>query len=131
MYFLHGLCVTKCLGTVPTLALVMCNLFALEINTLFVCFTNVYRKCDSSLCSMVRLSLPVYLRGGSCLTCLCCSMRIIVLIMPKRKCVFTEQLKKRFVDTFKAGRNESEGECRVCPAGTYVSVSNKGRICKQ
>ncbi|XP_066486947.1 MAX gene-associated protein isoform X3 [Tiliqua scincoides] len=45
--------------------------------------------------------------------------------MPKRKCQFGESLASRY-KSFKPGRNQYEAECLVCPAGTYVSVANKG-----
>lgn len=47
------------------------------------------------------------------------------LAMPKRKCAFTDELKKKFPG-FRAGRDAFEAECTVCKAGTYVSVSSKG-----
>lgn len=46
--------------------------------------------------------------------------------MPKRKCKFNETLAKKY-SSFKQGRNEFEGECLVCPPGTYVSIANKGK----
>ncbi|XP_043996833.1 uncharacterized protein LOC122844979 isoform X3 [Gambusia affinis] len=45
--------------------------------------------------------------------------------MPKRKCTFTEELKKRF-PCFRQGRDPYEAECLMCKVGTYVSVANKG-----
>uniref|UniRef100_A0A8B9KYY9 DUF4371 domain-containing protein n=1 Tax=Astyanax mexicanus TaxID=7994 RepID=A0A8B9KYY9_ASTMX len=45
--------------------------------------------------------------------------------MPKRKCTFTEELKKKFL-CFRQGRDPYEAECLTCKAGTYVSVANKG-----
>lgn len=45
--------------------------------------------------------------------------------MPKRKCKFTEDLKKKF-PVFRPGRDQWEALCTVCNAGTYVSVSSGG-----
>ena len=45
--------------------------------------------------------------------------------MPKRKCKFTDELKKKY-PCFRLGRDASEAECMTCRAGTYVSVANKG-----
>ena len=45
--------------------------------------------------------------------------------MPKRKCNFTEDLRKKY-PCFRPGRDKWEAECTVCKAGTYVSVANKG-----
>ena len=45
--------------------------------------------------------------------------------MPKRKCTFTDELRKKF-PVYRPGRDIWETECTVCKAGTYVSVSNKG-----
>lgn len=45
--------------------------------------------------------------------------------MPKQKCKFIDDLKKRF-KCFTRGRDERESECLVCKSGTYVSVANKG-----
>lgn len=54
-------------------------------------------------------------------------MPILLIKMPKRKCKFTDELKKRY-SCFRNGRNEFEAECTVCNAGTYVSVTNKGSL---
>ena len=45
--------------------------------------------------------------------------------MPKRKCKFTDELKKKY-PCFRLGRDASEAECMTCRAGTFVSVANKG-----
>lgn len=45
--------------------------------------------------------------------------------MPKRKCIFTDELQKKFL-TYSPVRDKWEAVCTVCKAGTYVSVSNGG-----
>ena len=45
--------------------------------------------------------------------------------MPKRKCNFTDEMRKKY-PCFRLGRDKWEAECTVCKAGTYVSVANKG-----
>lgn len=46
--------------------------------------------------------------------------------MPKRKCTFSDVLAYKY-PIFKKGRTEFEAECKICGAGTYVSVANKGK----
>ncbi|XP_042311019.1 uncharacterized protein LOC121924036 [Sceloporus undulatus] len=45
--------------------------------------------------------------------------------MPKRKCQFSDRLSSKY-KLFKDGRTKYEAECLICPAGTYISVANKG-----
>ncbi len=45
--------------------------------------------------------------------------------MPKRKCTFTDELRKKF-PVYWPGWDIWDAECTVCKAGTYVSVSSKG-----
>lgn len=47
--------------------------------------------------------------------------------MPKRKCLFTSELQKKY-PAFRKGREEWEASCRICSFGTFVSVANKGAI---
>ncbi len=45
--------------------------------------------------------------------------------MPKRKCIFTNELQKKF-PTYSLGRDKWEAAFTVCKPATYVSVSNGG-----
>jgi hypothetical protein len=44
----------------------------------------------------------------------------------KYSCTFNEVLQERF-PSFRKGRSDTEAECKVCPAGTYISISHKGK----
>ena len=47
--------------------------------------------------------------------------------MPKRKSVFSDELRKKY-PCFKKGRSDFEAECITCGYGTFISVANKGSI---
>ena len=47
--------------------------------------------------------------------------------MPKKKLQFSEELQQKY-PFFRKGRNDFEAECITCGYGTYVSVTNKGRL---
>ena len=48
-------------------------------------------------------------------------LQITSAAMPKRKCKFTDELKKKY-PCFRLGRDASEAECMTCRAGTFVST---------
>ena len=49
--------------------------------------------------------------------------------MPKRKSVFSDELRQKY-PCFKKGRGDFEAECITCGYGTFISAANKGRTTK-
>ena len=47
--------------------------------------------------------------------------------MPKRKSVFSDELRQKY-PCFKKGRSDFEAECITCGYGTFISVANKSSI---
>ncbi|XP_065647983.1 uncharacterized protein LOC136077683 [Hydra vulgaris] len=45
----------------------------------------------------------------------------------KYSCIFNDVLQEEF-SSFKKGRIDCEAECKICPSGTYISVSHKGAL---
>ena len=48
--------------------------------------------------------------------------------MPKKKSVFSYELRQKYACFKKVGRSDFEAECVTCGYGTFISVANKGSI---